>query len=337
MRPMRLVRSALGLPLGAAGAVAVPAVALAHGGQLPPEPTPGALALDWSFDPHVQLAVFGAAALYLLAVRRVDGAHPANPVPAKRTAAFLAGLVAIEIALQSGIERYDTTLFSVHMVQHMLLTLVAAPLLVLGAPVTLLLRVASPETRRRWILPVLHSRILRVVSHPLAAWGAFTAVMWLTHVTPMFDAALESEPLHQLEHALYLGTALLFWWPVIGVDPSPRRMGYPGRMGYLFLQMPQSTFLAVLIYSAATALYPHYATTGRTWGPSPLVDQQAAGALMWVWGDLTFLVAMLIVLAAWWRAEEAKTLRQERRIDAERAATRERDVRLAELRSGDGR
>jgi hypothetical protein len=91
-------------------------------------------------------------------------------------------------------------------------------------------------------------------------------------------------------------------------------------MGYLFLQMPQSTFLAVVIYSASTALYPHYATTGRTWGPSVLEDQQAAGALMWVWGDLTFLVALLLVLAAWWRAEEAKTTRLERRIDAERAA-----------------
>jgi putative copper resistance protein D len=332
-----VVRGLAGLALASAPAGVMPTAALAHGGVVPPEPTAASVLLDWSFDPHIQLAVLGAAALYLIAVRRVDRDHPANRVPRRRPLYFLAGLLAIEVALQSGIERYDTTLFSVHMVQHMLLTLVAAPLLVLGAPITLLLRVASPSTRRRWILPFLHSRVVRVISHPLVTWGAFTAVMWLTHVTPMFDAALESEPLHQLEHALYLGTALLFWWPVIGADPSPWRMHHPGRLGYLFLQMPQSTFLAVLIYSATTALYPHYATTGRTWGPTVVEDQQAAGALMWVWGDLTFLIALLLVLAVWWRAEEAKVARQERRIDAERAAIQEREVRLAEIQSGDGR
>jgi putative copper resistance protein D len=309
-------------------------VALAHGGPLPPEPTMPASLSDWSFDPLVQLALPGSAALYLVAVARVDRAHPTNPVPRFRIVCFLAGIATLEVALASGIERYDTTLFAVHMVQHMLLTLVAAPLLVLGAPITLLLRVSRPEVRRRWILPVLHSRVVRFLAHPVVAWLLFTAVMWVSHLSPLFDAALESEPLHRLEHALYLGSALLFWWPVVGADPSPHRMSYPARLLYLFLQMPQNTFLALTLYSAPAALYAHYVTTGRPWGPSPLLDQQAAAAIMWVWGDLTFLGAILLVLAAWWRAEERRTLAAERRVDAERAAIRERSERLAAERAG---
>jgi putative copper resistance protein D len=306
------------------------AVVLAHGGEVPPEPTAIGLLAGWSFDPLTQLTLLMAAVLYVVAVRRVDRAHPSNPVPRYRIAAFLGGILALEVALASGIERYDATLFSVHMVQHMLLTLVAAPLLVLGAPITLLLRVASPVARRRWILPVLHSRVVRVVSHPIVTWSVFTVVMWASHLSPLFDAALESEPLHRLEHVVYLGAAMLFWWPVVGADPSPHRMSYPARILYLFLQMPQSTFLALTIFNGAAPLYAHYVTTGRPWGPSPLVDQQAAGAIMWVWGDLTFLVAILLVVGAWMRAEEAKTARDERRVDAERAALREREARLAD-------
>jgi cytochrome c oxidase assembly factor CtaG len=311
-------------------------IALAHGGPTPPEPTAIGFLTAWSFDPLLQAAILGATALYLLAVRKVDLAHPGRPVPRARTLCFLAGMVAIEIALQSGIERYDTTLFSVHMVQHMLLTMVAAPLIVLGAPITLLLRVSRPEVRRRWILPVLHSRVVRVVGHPVVAWILFTMVMWGSHFTPLFDAALENQWLHDLEHLLYLAVGMLFWWPVAGLDPSPYRMSYPARMLYLFLQMPQMTFLSLTIYSAPAPLYAHYVTTGRTWGPSPLVDQQAAGAIMWVWGDLTFLVAGLLVVAAWMRDEEARTRRSEARIDAERAALHEREAALADRLAAEG-
>jgi putative copper resistance protein D len=323
----------------AAAAVAVcfgaaPA-ALAHGGPTPPAPTPGSFLLDWSFDPIVQIPLLAGVAWWIWAVRRVDAAHPANPVPRGRTVAFLLAILAVEIALQSGIERYDTTLFSIHMVQHMLLVLVAAPLFALSAPITLVLRVSSPETRRDIVLPILHSRVVRFIGHPVVAWIAFTAVQWITHVSPLFDAALESEPLHFLEHALFLGSALLFWWPVVGADPSPYRMSYPARLLYLGLQMPQNTLLAMTIYAAAEPLYPHYVTTIRPWGPSPLLDQQAAGAIMWVWGDLTFLVAMLLVLAAWWRTEERRAERGDRAVEAEVAAIREREARLAQRLSGE--
>ena len=166
--------AALATALTLAGAASV----AAHGDDVPPAPDRAGLAFGWSFDPTIWLPLAAAATAYLWAVRRVDRLHPATPVPRDRPAAFLLGLAAIAVALQSGIERWDTTLFSVHMVQHLILIFVAAPLLVLGAPITLVLRVATPGVRRRWILPVLSSRVVRVVGHPLVAWLAFVAVMW---------------------------------------------------------------------------------------------------------------------------------------------------------------
>ena len=217
--------------------VLFPGTSAAHGAGHA-APTAAILLEGWTFDPSVWVPVSLAALAYWRARVLVDRRHPSNPVPRWRLASWLAGLGAIVVALASPVEAFDTTLFSVHMVQHLLLTMVAAPLLVLAAPITLLLRVSTPEARRHWILPVLHSRVVRVISHPLVAWSLFAAVMWATHFSPLFDAALEDETLHRLEHALYMGSALLFWWPVIGADPSPHRLGYPARLFYLALGMP---------------------------------------------------------------------------------------------------
>lgn len=322
--------------IGVLPAVALAALAaspaVAHGDETLPEPTLATFALDWSFAPLLQVALLGSAALYLLAIRRIARAHPRTPVRASRIAAFIGGIAVIEVALQSGIGTYDDTLFSVHMVQHMLLMFVAAPLLVLGTPITVLLRAVRPEVRRDVILPVLHSRVVRVVGHPVFAWLLFTAVMYASHFSPLFDTALESDPVHQLEHLLFLGSAVLFWLPVAGLDPSPYRMAYPARLLYLFLQFPLMSFLSLAIYSAPAVLYAHYATLARPWGPSPLEDQQAAGAIMWIWGDLTFFISIVLVVAVWLRDEEARTARSEARIDAERAAISERaDVLAARL------
>jgi cytochrome c oxidase assembly factor CtaG len=263
-------------------------------------------------------------------LRRVDAAHPSNPVPRLRSVAFLGGLAAIAIALQSGIERYDTSLFSIHMVQHILLTLVAAPLIALGAPVTLALRVASPRVRRRWLLPILHSRLLRVLAHPVVAWLIFAGVMWAAHFSPLFDLALENELVHYVEHAVFLGAALLFWWPAVGLDPAPWRLSHPARLLYVFLQMPQNTFLAVIILNASAVLYPHYATLQRPWGPTALLDQKMAGGIMWLAGDLLFIAALAAILIGWMRHDERDTARSERQADVERAAIRTRESRLAE-------
>jgi putative membrane protein len=316
--------------LAAVGAaVAWPASVLAHG-PIPAEPPSlQTLTLGWRFEPLVAIPLLLAAVGWLAIVRRVARLHPDRPIPAARTAAFLGGLAAIAVALVSGIERYDTTLFSVHMVQHLLLMLVAAPLLALSAPITQLLRAASPGVRSRWLLPVLQSAPAAALGHPLVAWLTFTIVLWVSHFSPLFDLALENQGVHHLEHAAFLLAALLFWWPVVGLDPSRHRLGYPARALYLLGQMPFNSFLGMAILFAAAPLYPHYATLGTPYGTSPLADQQLAGGIMWLAGDVVFILGILVVVAAWMRHEERDAPAAERRTAARRAVIDERADQLA--------
>ncbi len=144
------------------------------------------------------------------------------------------------------------------------------------------------------------------------AWTLFAVVMWTSHFSPLFDAALEDPFVHELEHLLFLCSALLFWWPVVGVDPAPRRLSHPMRIGYLMVGMPFSSFLGLAIFSATGVLYAHYATLVRPWGSAPLDDQAWAGGIMWAGGDLVFLLAMVLAVGAWLRSEEV----EERRVDA---------------------
>ncbi len=325
--------SASGMALGLALLSSVPASA--HGPVPDVAPTFGSLLFGWTFPPLPTLGIAITVGLWRWMVRRVDREHPGNPVPVRRSVAFFLGMAALAVALLSGIERYDTTLFSVHMVQHVLLTMVAAPLIALAAPITLLLRVVSPEVRRRWILPVLHSRVVRVLAFPVVAWLVFAGVLWASHFTPLFDAALEDPIVHDLEHALFLAAGLLFWWPAVAADPAPWRMSHPARALYVFLQMPQSTFLAVVILGATTALYPHYATLGRTWPPTPLADQQAAAGIMWLAGDAIFLVAIMAIVWGWMRAERRDAPRNDRRAAEELVGIRVRERTLAERRARD--
>ncbi|MGE5225657.1 MAG: cytochrome c oxidase assembly protein [Planctomycetaceae bacterium] len=317
-----------------AASLAAPVV-LAHGDSVPDEPTLASFLIDWGFDPTVWLVAIAALLAWGVAVRRVNRAHPAHPVPRVRSIVWVAGVGAVVAALDSGIDRYDTTLFSVHMVQHMLLTFVAPPLLLYAGPITLLLRVSSPEMRRRWVLPALHSRVVRAISFPVVSWVVFAVVMWGTHFSPLFDLSLENDLVHRAEHALFLGASLLFWWPIVGPDPSPWRMRSPFKVLYAGLQMPQNTFLAVAIFMASTPLYPHYATAVRTWGPTVLADQQLAGGLMWIGGDFVFISAVILLVWGWMREEERRSVGEDRRLAAERAAIREREARLAARRAAE--
>lgn len=314
-----VVRALAGAAAGIAALLSLaPAAAIAHG--VAPEPRSVAdVLLAWPLEAHVVLPLAAAALLYRWAVVSVAQAHPRTRVPRWREWCWYAGLVVLFVALASPIAAYDTTLFSAHMVQHLLLAMVAPPLLALGAPITLVLRVASPATRQRLILPFLHSRPVRLFSFPVLTWLLFAGVMWATHFSQLYDAALESEPVHVLEHGLLLFVGLLFWWPVVGADPSPWRLPHPARVAYLFLGMPQSSFLGLAIFSAPGILYPHYQTLVRTWGPTPLADQQLAGGIMWMAGDLVFLIAMILAVWVWLRAEEAEGRRVDSRLDREAA------------------
>ncbi len=305
----------------------LPSTAFAHGATTG-KPGAWTVLTAWEFDPLIIFPTVMATWAYFSAVRSVNRAHPNSKVPAERVAYFLCGIAALVLALMSPIARYDTDLFSVHMVQHMLLIFVAVPFLLMAQPITLILRVSTPSFRKRVVLPVLHSGAVRALSFPVFTWGLLTAVLWATHFSSLFDIALENIWWHRFEHVAYIGAALLFWWPVIGADPSPWRMNHPLRLFYIFLQMPQNSFLAVSIANSTTVIFPHYASGGRTWGPSALADQEWAGYIMWVIGDLAFLVVLAALAYGWVQHEDREAKR------GDRARAREKARVLVE--TGDG-
>jgi putative membrane protein len=300
---------------GAGAALAGPAP-----GSEVPAPTLGRLLLSWSFNPLVTVGLLAATVAYLQARRRLVAGGVAWP--ARRTAYFLSGIAALALALLSPLEAYDTVLFSVHVSQHMLLTMVAAPLLALGAPVTLALRVARGTTRRRMV-QVLHSPPLRVIGHPLVAWVLFTLTLYGLYFSPLFDLTLRQPLVHDLVHLHFLAAGLLFWWPLVGLDPSRWRLPHIARLLFVFLMVPFHAFLGVAIMNSGRVLAPTLESFQRTWGPTPLADQQTGGAILWGAGDLIALTAVLGILISWASYEEkVVAVREDRRLARERAAGR---------------
>jgi cytochrome c oxidase assembly factor CtaG len=304
-----------GLTVGAGAAAAGPVP-----GSVVPEPTLGRILFAWSLNPLVTAGLVATAVLYLQGRRRLvaDGVA----WPARRTAYFIAGLAAIALALLSPIEAYDTALFSVHVVQHMLLTMVAAPLLALGAPITLALRVSRGATRQR-LVRALHSPPVRVVGHPIVAWVLFTLTLYGLYFSPVFDLSLRQPLVHDLVHLHFLSVGLLFWWPVVGIDPSRWRMPHIARLLFVFMMVPFHAFLGVAILNSGRVLAPTLASFQRSWGPTPLADQHAGGAILWGAGDLIALGAVLGILISWASYEEkVVAVREDRRLARERAAGR---------------
>jgi cytochrome c oxidase assembly factor CtaG len=265
----------------------------------------------WRFDPPLVAGLVTAGVLYLRGVERV---HRPDRRLVNRAACFLGGLAVLWIALQSPIDSYADVRLSVHMVQHLLLTMVAAPLLVLGAPVTLLLRAATPAFRRRWVLPPLRSRPVRLLTAPVVCWAQFALVLWGSHFSPLYDAAVRNAGIHVLEHLLYVGSAVLFWSPVVGVDPSPKRLSHPARLLYVFLAMPQASFLGLAMWGASRVLYPSYAAA---LGAAALDDQRLAGTIMGSVGMLFLVTALGLVLLDWLRREEREAARADARLGLE--------------------
>jgi putative copper resistance protein D len=297
----------------AAGALALALTALGAGaawaGPAPgaevPAPTFPRVLLDWSLDPLVSALLVAAAVLYLRGRRRLVARGVAWP--AQRTGCFLGGLAALALALLSPIEAYDTVLFSVHVVQHML-------------PVTLALRATGARTRRR-LVRVLHSPPVRVIGHPLVAWVLFTISLYGLYFSPLFDLSLRNPFVHDLVHLHFLGAGLLFWWPLVGIDPTRWRLPHLARLLFVFLMVPFHAFLGVAIMNSGRLLAPSLATFHRSWGPTPLADQQAGGAILWGAGDLVALGAVLGILAAWASYDQnVVAVREDRRLARERAA-----------------
>lgn len=260
---------------------------------------------QWEFVPLVTALLALLAALYLFGMLRVRRAHPRHPWPLSRAAAFFAGLLVVAVATQSSIAAYDELLFSMHMVQHLLLIMVAPALLVTGRPVMLLLH-ASRNPLHRWTKQVVRSRVVSALTFPPVAAVIYGIVIVGTHLTSFMNVVLRHESIHDFEHVLYLVAGYLYFLPLLGSEPIRWRMSYPGRFLLLALSMPVDTFVGVVLMQSSRELFPAYLHTGRTWGASPLNDLHAGGAIMWVGGDALMFVMMLFLFIAFLRDREAQ-------------------------------
>jgi len=233
-----------------------------------------------------------------------------------RTTLFFLGLAALVLALASGIELLAGDLFSVHMLQHMLLTTVAAPLLMLGAPVRPLLRGLPRSVRASVVRPLAGSRAIRalvhLLRHPLVAVGIYVGGLYLWHWPPLYDGAVENPAVHGLEHAHFMIGALLFWSVVIDPEPFKGTLPYAARIVYLLLAgAAQNTLLGGLLSFSTRVFYSHYAVTAERLGVDALTDQRIGGAIMWVPGDAIFLVAASGAFFMWLENEEREQRRRE--------------------------
>src|SRR5215831_17299620 len=271
----------------------------------------------WAYDPVPTFGAGVAALGYFAARQRLssgpDAAWVRSHAGRGRVICFCAGLLAIVVALNGPPDVLAGVSFSAHMIQHLLLQLVAPPLLLLGAPLSLLLRADPPWLPRRILARVLRSRPVRVLAHPVIALALFTVVLVGSHLTPLYNLALQHEWLHELEHAAFLVTALLFWWPAIGVDPAPHRLSYPARLLYLLVDMPVMAYLGLAIANSSRVLYPWYAAHPPPWGASALQDQGVAGTIMWVSGTFTMIPAMAVVFLRWLDDDARKQAKREDR------------------------
>jgi putative membrane protein len=284
----------------------------------PPAPSWEILVTGWSLDVAFPFVVALAAA-YVIGVRRLHARGRSWPAP--RTAAFLSGLVVVLVATESGVAAYDRVLYSLHVVQHILLGMVAPLLLVLGAPITLALQAGSRATQRR-ILRVLRSAPARVLTHPLTAWLLFSTSIVTLYFTPLYELSLRNGWFHVATHAYFLLAGCLFLAHVVGLDPIPHALGYGARLLYVVVLLPFHTFVGVALLTMNTVIASGwYHHVDRPWGASPLADQRTGAGLLWIAGELFGLLCIGIVVYQWMSAEERAAARLDRRLDLEAAAS----------------
>jgi len=245
----------------------------------------------WDLHPSViiGLALLGGLYVYLGGL--------SGGVPRRRIASFAAALAVLGLALNGPLHNLsDSYLFSAHMGQHLVLTLVFPPLLLYGTPA----RVVRPLVRPRWVL-----RFARWATRPLVAGALFSVPITLWHFPQFYEAALEHHPLHIAQHLVFLITAVIMWWPVLSPLPELPRASYATQLLYLFaLGLPMS-LAGALITLANDLLYPFYAAAPRVWGLTPAADQQLGGLMMWVVGTIYLWVAATVVWFRWSVREES--------------------------------
>ena len=228
------------------------------------------------------------------------------------------------VALISPLHAVGEQFFSVHMVQHLLLSLVAPPLLLLSSSMPVLLW-ALPSSDRATVGRLIGQpgpirSALKWVTHPMVAWCLFVGAQWVWHQPVAYSWALENRWAHYLEHISFFLTAIVFWWPVIGAPPLPSPLSYPTRLGYAFLAWLPNSLLGAGISLSRGPLYSYYVDAAANTGVDPLLDQQLAGLIMWVPGDVLFAAILMLLFVAFMRHEEQQEARIDRELDARDAA-----------------
>lgn len=275
----------------------------------------------WSLFPVAAVVVLVAtAAWYLRAEHRL--AARGRRWPVRRRLSFLAGLVAVDLALQSPVAAFAGGYFQAHVVQHLLLMVVAPPLLAMGAPSTLLLQTAGRATKSRW-LAVLRSRPFAVLTHPFTVGLMYFGAMFAFFLTPLIGYAMDHMALMDAINAFFLFGSCCYWWPLVGVDPIVHwKMGHGTRMAAVLAGGPIETVLGLAIMAMHTPIAPMYSVGGT----------QTGGGLLWGLTELATAAAFVPMFVQWMRSEERRGVRDDARWDREAQTA----AHAAETSAGEG-
>jgi cytochrome c oxidase assembly factor CtaG/putative copper export protein len=284
----------------------------------PPEPTLGRFVTEYYPDTVFALGCLAAGLLYAAGVIRLRRRGDVWPVG--RTVAWLLGVLLVAVTTLSGLMTYGMVVLSVHMIQHMVLAMVAPVLLVLGAPITLALRAIAPAARgqrglRELIVSVVHSRAVRLLTHPVVAWVLFVSAPFLTYFTPLFEFAMRHHTAHIAMQLHFLAVGYLFAEVLVGVDPLPKRPAHALRVLMVLAAMGFHAFFGVAFMNAANLIAgPWYRELGADigWLPDPGADQRLAGGIAWGFGELPMLLILAVAFVQWYRSDEREARRRDR-------------------------
>jgi cytochrome c oxidase assembly factor CtaG/putative copper export protein len=298
---------------------------VALGYDLAGPPTLARILLDWRFDLLFGTAAIIMAVLYVAGVVRLR--RRGDDWPVGRTASWLLGCGLLLFATSSGLGRYMPAMFSMHMSAHMLLSMLVPILLALGAPTTLALRAlptagkGNPPGPREWLLAGLHSRWSRFFTHPVVATVMFVAGFYALYFGGIFDAAVNYHAAHVLMNLHFLLTGYLFYWAVIGIDPTPRPIPPLGKIGMVFASIPLHAFFGVLLMGMSTVLGERfYRSLQLPWQTDLLRDQHLGGSIAWAAGEIPLVVVMLALLIQWQRSDRRTATRLDRAADRDHDA-----------------
>jgi putative membrane protein len=281
-------------------------------GQLPP--FSGATAFtQWQPFQLVTLGLLAVAGVYLFGVWKLT--RRGDKWPINRTLLFLlGGMLPITYVTIGGIGVYDDQMLSVHMVQHMVLGMIAPIFLALGAPVTLALR-TLPQGPRGQLVAALHSRVAKVLAFPLVGFGLYVATPFALYFTGLYRLTLEHEWFHNLTHVHFLVVGCLFFWPLIGLDPLPGRWPYPARALLMLLSTPFHAVLGLTIMDGRALIGGAYYPALHLAGVDPFSDQRVAGGILWAGGEVVSITMLAALVVQWMHASAKETRRVDRQLD----------------------